>query len=642
MTSKQPKILLFRPDNKIGDTLVESFVPREFKKCYPHGKLTLITTAPEQLLKNNPHIDRLIVFPPGREGWKQLLPLLFSLRKERYDLLVCPLNSFKRKLFAAILGARRTFDTQTVRYEHVSQRFVQMLQAAGVKHVNTDYDLFIPSQEEHAVSHFLQTVSLENHPFILINPAGSHPDRILTPARLETILSALRQEIGHVYQFILLDYKNQYAGVEFPCVHFNSPHILQVAALVKRAAYVLTMDTSVSRMADMYHKPMTVLFSFCAAAKNHVNKYIHLKNWGSKNETAEQLWSNGTVNDISVETVVCSVTNRLIPARRCTQVNPLISVIVPVYNSAKYLTQCIESILAQTYTNLQIILVDDGSADHSGQICDDYATKDCRIKVIHQANKGVSAARNAGLRAAQGEYIGFVDADDYLAPDMYEKLMSCIRQYNALIAGCNFYLVNRQAQTIGFSGIANGPYSVLQTLDIFRTHQVIWNKLFHVSVLRTIRFDETSSFGEDMLFFFFALLQAQSMSYTAQPLYYYREHPQSVSQLTRWNPKHMGYFAATDEMIEYAISQQAALPVQQLGLSQFLFAVAFLRRIFQTIPLDKINARHLQQRLRRTLPSWLFTGQIPLVKKLFALAVCVHIPLVHKITSDRKGKRKTP
>ena len=104
----------------------------------------------------------------------------------------------------------------------------------------------------------------------------------------------------------------------------------------------------------------------------------------------------------------------------------LISVIVPVYKVERYLCRCVDSIIAQTYTNLQIILVDDGSPDGSGAICDDYAAKDSRITVIHKKNGGLSDARNAGLVAACGSYIGFVDSDDYIAVDMYEKLYKAI------------------------------------------------------------------------------------------------------------------------------------------------------------------------------------------------------------------------
>ncbi|MCS2612160.1 glycosyltransferase [Bacteroides fragilis] len=119
---------------------------------------------------------------------------------------------------------------------------------------------------------------------------------------------------------------------------------------------------------------------------------------------------------------------------------PLISIIVPVYNVEAYLHQCLQSILDQTYTNLEIIIVDDGSTDHSPAICDHFAALDARVKVIHKKNGGQSAARNIGLDTASGEYIGFVDSDDWIDNDMYETLYNLISQYGADISACTHYL----------------------------------------------------------------------------------------------------------------------------------------------------------------------------------------------------------
>src|SRR5699024_4494271 len=114
----------------------------------------------------------------------------------------------------------------------------------------------------------------------------------------------------------------------------------------------------------------------------------------------------------------------------------LISVIVPVYNVEKYVRRCIDSICGQTYSNLEIILIDDGSTDSSGKICDEMAAKDGRISVIHQENKGLSQARNAGLDQAKGEYIAFVDSDDYLSLNMYECLLKSLKENNADVVRC--------------------------------------------------------------------------------------------------------------------------------------------------------------------------------------------------------------
>ena len=120
----------------------------------------------------------------------------------------------------------------------------------------------------------------------------------------------------------------------------------------------------------------------------------------------------------------------------------LISVVVPVYRTEPYLARCLDSILAQTWSNLQVIVVDDGSPDRAGEIADQYAEKDTRVTVLHQPNRGVSAARNAGLAAARGDYITFVDSDDALQPQMYETLIKLALQYRAPITHCGYLRVN--------------------------------------------------------------------------------------------------------------------------------------------------------------------------------------------------------
>ena len=121
----------------------------------------------------------------------------------------------------------------------------------------------------------------------------------------------------------------------------------------------------------------------------------------------------------------------------------ILSIIVPVYNVENYLPKCIESILAQTFRDFELILVDDGSPDCCPAICDEYAAKDSRIAVIHQQNTGVSVARNAGLDRARGKYIGFVDPDDWIAPEMYEEMIAYIEKSNADLAVCGCTIVDK-------------------------------------------------------------------------------------------------------------------------------------------------------------------------------------------------------
>ena len=128
--------------------------------------------------------------------------------------------------------------------------------------------------------------------------------------------------------------------------------------------------------------------------------------------------------------------------------NPLISIIVPIFQTEKYLEKCILSIIFQSYHNLEIILIDDGSTDTSPDICDKYVAMDPRVKVIHQKNTGLSQARNVGLRQASGDYIGFVDSDDWIEPNMYEVLMSALKITDADIAICNNIVESEKAKSI--------------------------------------------------------------------------------------------------------------------------------------------------------------------------------------------------
>ncbi len=116
-----------------------------------------------------------------------------------------------------------------------------------------------------------------------------------------------------------------------------------------------------------------------------------------------------------------------------------ISVIIPVYNVEPYIRKCIDSVINQTYINLEIILVDDGSTDNSGKVCDEYATKDKRVKVLHKRNGGVSSAKNAGLKEVTGKYLGFVDSDDWIEPEMYEILYNDLTFNNASFSTVNFF-----------------------------------------------------------------------------------------------------------------------------------------------------------------------------------------------------------
>lgn len=159
--------------------------------------------------------------------------------------------------------------------------------------------------------------------------------------------------------------------------------------------------------------------------------------------------------------------------------NALISVIVPVYNVENYINKCVDSILSQEYGNLEVILVDDGSSDRSGQICDDYAEKDARVVVIHQVNSGVSAARNAAIAAVRGDYVGFVDSDDFVDPDMYKVMLETAAEHGSDIVECNLH---HNFPDYEDTEIMEKIYDRKQLLCHGR--YVLWNKLYSIDLIK--------------------------------------------------------------------------------------------------------------------------------------------------------------
>lgn len=216
--------------------------------------------------------------------------------------------------------------------------------------------------------------------------------------------------------------------------------------------------------------------------------------------------------------------------------NSLISIIVPIFNVEAYIAECIESIQGQKYRNLQIILVDDGSTDQSGILCDKYAQKDSRIEVIHQQNKGLVAARKSGLKKARGKYIGFVDGDDYIESEMYLMLMQEIQISGADFVHSGFWedslkKVLFSKEMINLSADRN---VFLENVLLGKENGItpsIWSKLFKADLIKKSyeQLDDSSSFGEDLLALCVCILEGRSLSVVESCQYHYRVREGSIS-----------------------------------------------------------------------------------------------------------------
>lgn len=213
---------------------------------------------------------------------------------------------------------------------------------------------------------------------------------------------------------------------------------------------------------------------------------------------------------------------------------PLISVIIPVYNVEKYLEKCLDTVLSQTYTNIEVILVNDGSSDGSGAIIDSYACKDERVRVIHlPENKGVSYARNRGIDILKGEYTIFVDADDYVEPNFLEKLYVNLKENQADISICGVDLVGFPEYVYlrkdDFPCVVSGDQAVSCMLKMYPFGWEMCNKLFNSILVKKCPFAEKIYFGEDLLFIYQVLKNTQLVNYFPEKLYHYVYHNESSS-----------------------------------------------------------------------------------------------------------------
>ena len=225
-----------------------------------------------------------------------------------------------------------------------------------------------------------------------------------------------------------------------------------------------------------------------------------------------------------------------------------ISIVIPIYNTSKYLRRCINSVLNQTYTNIEIILVDDGSTDDSPAICDEFSLKDGRIKVIHKENGGLSSARNAGIDNATGEYIGFVDSDDYVSSQMYEILMDRINNTGCDIANAMYVRVNELGKT--------SPSKVPHTEDCEITAEAfscelmlhtgdvsVCTKLFKREIFDSVRI-YSGKLNEDLLFTLDVLSHVSKIAFAGHIGYFYFSRSDSISS---------GYGRAVIDMVENSL-----------------------------------------------------------------------------------------
>lgn len=299
-----------------------------------------------------------------------------------------------------------------------------------------------------------------------------------------------------------------------------------------------------------------------------------------------------------------------------------VSVIVPVYNVEKYLHKCLDSIINQTYRNLEIILVDDGSPDNCGAICDEYAQKDSRIKVIHQKNGGLSAARNTGLDCAVGEYISFVDSDDWVSEEFIEQLISSAKP-NSLVM-CDF--ISWESDADGSIPVAGDRIETIDQNEFWsRTigekcilYTVAWNKLYPKRIFSELRF-QTGLLHEDEAILHYVIDQVDSINVLHRPMYFYRRTRSSIMG-RGFNPSRLDLFVGLAERLKYFRDKK--LPELENALSERYWE-NYKNQIFAVNPAEDPDGHRARaiRNYRIAFPSLIRAKSIRTSQKISIIAM---------------------
>lgn len=234
--------------------------------------------------------------------------------------------------------------------------------------------------------------------------------------------------------------------------------------------------------------------------------------------------------------------------------NSLISIVVPIYNVEQYLQKCVDSLINQTYKNLEIILVDDGSPDNCPKICDEYAKQDSRIKVIHKENGGLSDARNAGMNIATGEYISFIDSDDWIKSEMIEDMYNRMIEDNSDLVSSGVLWVDENGAeirnaTVSENCVLNTEQAMAELINDGKLKQHVWNKLYKADLIKNIPFDK-GKYHEDVFWSYKVIGEAERISIEKNSYYFYVQRSESIMG-EKYSAKRLDALDAMELRCEY-------------------------------------------------------------------------------------------
>ncbi len=269
---------------------------------------------------------------------------------------------------------------------------------------------------------------------------------------------------------------------------------------------------------------------------------------------------------------------------------PSVSVIVPVYNVEEYLPRCLDSLLSQSLQDIEIICIDDGSKDSSGAILDDYALRSPKIKAVHVNNGGVSRARNTALSIAQGDYIGFIDSDDYASPGMFSTLLEYARRSGADIVQCSYDKTSRRtSEVMSLQGTAD----IITALMDYDLTNAVWDKLYRKDVIEGVRFPEDLKFAEDFEFNARAFVRAERVTIIPDSLLFYTERDESESHHSINNDHIKGF-----RVYDYLENACAGIPAGLSAIRERELSES-LRFLESTAGHSDIESRYIDDLIQR-------------------------------------------
>ena len=308
----------------------------------------------------------------------------------------------------------------------------------------------------------------------------------------------------------------------------------------------------------------------------------------------------------------------------------LVSVIVPVYKVEEYLDQAVESLVNQTYKNIEIILINDGSPDNCGAMCDAWAKKDSRVRVIHRENSGVAATRNVGLEASRGEYLIFVDSDDYVEPTYVEELYCAVIHNQADMAICGVTYLNRDGGCtkleVATQDVVLDCVSAMLLLErggrVQEVYTVVWNKIYRKSIWNTLRFPVGKVY-EDAFVMPEVFHSCKKVVLVEACLYVYRKREGSITaqQKEKYAPVYL-------EMMEWREQFYEKVGMKELLMLHYIHMYGTYEYFqMQT----KATCRNVQKKIRKCYLTKHYTTKVPFGRKMKNLVAVVSLPLYHRL-----------